>query len=243
MRADALSELEAITDASPAAEVVAFAAADSGVETGTPDDRWNRVAVLRCPNAEDQKGRVLLGMGLDVIGIGAALSSRVRANDGNIDPQVAVVAKAAVSEWERGGEWHPDVKVEEIQAKAGNGVLDLGAGVPAHGEVEKAALLCDFHCGCGCDGGNRPRVRILVKRPFNESFFEMSDHSCDSESGTVLKRESFIEEKRIIWHSAVRRAQYATDVLPPLLCMFDRDVRPHLTLTFAVGRNRLTVII
>jgi hypothetical protein len=34
---------------------------------------------------------------------------------------------------------HPDVKVEEIQAKDGNGFLDLGADAQAHGGVDTAA--------------------------------------------------------------------------------------------------------
>jgi hypothetical protein len=81
-----------------------------------------------------------------------------------------------------------------------------------------------------------------VKRPFDESFFEMSDRSCDSDSVAVLKRETSIEQKIKLWLNSVRRPHYATDVLPPLLCTVDLDVRPHLSLKFAIDRNRLTAI-
>jgi hypothetical protein len=74
--------------------------------------------VLHCPKVEDRRVRVSLGMDLD----------------GNTDTQVAVVVTvAAAANGNKDANVHPDVKVEEIRAKDGNGVLDRRAYSPAHG--------------------------------------------------------------------------------------------------------------
>jgi hypothetical protein len=60
--------------------------------------------------------------------------------DGNTDTQVAVVvAVAAAANGNKDVNVHPDVKVEEIRAKDGNGILDRRADSAAHGALETAA--------------------------------------------------------------------------------------------------------